>query len=143
LTPQKAAALILAKMALADGILDPAELDFLEELLVGHPESGTINELIDEARDRSLESLAAALEKYPDRFLVSFRVLLMASVDQHLDPREQQLYQQLLKLLEIKREDSLIFESTQAMARSGKLEQTHPRINEMYEQSSFFEGHHE
>ncbi|MDF1662657.1 MAG: hypothetical protein P1V97_12850 [Planctomycetota bacterium] len=143
MTPQKSAALILAKMALADDILDPAELDFLEQLLAGHPELGTINELVEEARDRSLKDLAEGLEKYPDRFLVAFRVLLMASVDQHLDPREQALYQELITLLKITKSDSLLLEKTEASARAGQLQEPDPRINQMYEDSSFFEGQHE
>lgn len=143
MTPQKSAALILAKMALADDILDPAEVDFLEQLLAGHPELGTINELVEEARDRSLKDLAEGLEKYPDRFLVAFRVLLMASVDQHLDPREQALYQDLISLLKITKSDSLLLEKTEASARAGQLQEPDPRINKMFEESSFFEGHHE
>lgn len=130
-------------MALADDVLDPAELDFLEQLLAGRPELGTINELVEEARERSLKELAEGLDKYPDRFLVAFRVLLMASVDQHLDPREQALYQELVDLLKIDKDDRLLLEKTEATARSGQLQEPDPRINQMYEQSSFFEGHHE
>lgn len=143
MTPQKSAALILAKMALADDILDPAEVDFLEQLLTGHPELGTINELVEDARSRSLKDLAEGLEKYSDRFLVAFRVLLMASVDQHLDPREQALYQELIALLKITKSDSLLLEKTEASARAGQLTEPDPRINKMYEDSSFFEGHDE
>jgi uncharacterized tellurite resistance protein B-like protein len=141
--PQKSAALILAKMALADGVLDASELDFLEQLIAGHPDLGTINELIEEARELTLETLTRGLERYADRFLIAFRVLLMARVDQHLDPREQLLYLKLLELLEIKAADCLLIESTEALARSGKLQEPDSRINEMYEQSSFFQGQHE
>jgi uncharacterized tellurite resistance protein B-like protein len=137
MTPRQVAALLLAKMALADEIIDPSERAFLQDMLHEGAEFASVDALLASARENSLESLVERLELYPDRFLIALRVFLMARIDQHLDAREEALFQKLLTLLHLTADDRLVIERTDLDARSGQLTEASPRVEEMFLASSF------
>lgn len=124
--------LVMVKMALADGVLSEAEVDFLSPYT-----EGNLDLLVQKARDINLPDLVKGLDSYPDRFFVAMRAACMALVDGHLDARERDLYERLLKLLEITPEDRVLIDESVDAIRGCPDEPPAARIQELYLQSSF------
>src|SRR5688572_10290619 len=129
--PRKAALLAMVKMALVDGTVSIEERRMLEPLL----EPGeSLPQLMDEARSTKLHELAAAIERYADRFFVALRAASMANVDAHLDAREETLYDELVELLGIEKRDRELIERSVAALDSPNTAPPEPRLEELYQQ---------
>ena len=130
---QRAAVLVMAKMALVDGTFSKTEKVFLAAI------AGTtsLDDLMAEARDASLEQLCRQVERYEDRFFIALRAYSMAHIDQHFDVKEQEAFARLVELLGLTDDDRRLIEVTRAAAESEKAEEPAPRLRELYEASSF------
>jgi hypothetical protein len=97
----------------------------------------SIDALLAEARDVELLSIVAQLDRYADRFFVALRSASMAHVDAHLDAREAALYDELVGALDITDDDMLLID--EAVRGLNELEPPpiHPRIAQLFQQSSF------
>jgi len=133
--PKRTAALILARMASCDGVIASVEREFLAEL-TGYPPFGDyMDTLIAEAVDFPLEVLLDRLTNYADRFFIAMRAYMMANVDADFDVTEERFFKRLVHWLAITDEDRELIQATHRGLRDN--EEPHPRILELYEQSSF------
>lgn len=130
---QRAAVLVMAKMALVDGTFSNIEKTFLAAM------AGTtdLDDLMAEARDTPLERLCQAVERYEDRFSIVLRAYSMAHIDQHFNVQEQEAYVHLVETLGISEDDRRLIEATRAAAESEQPQEPSPRLRELYEASSF------
>lgn len=138
MTSQESALLIIAKLALADGRIDEAEREFLTLLLEQSPSELRIDDLLKAAPKAELAELVGKVEKYEDRFFIALRAYLMAHVDWEYDRQEESLYGSLVKLLAIEAEDLELIKQTEIDLRSPEPKEPAPRVQELYERSSFF-----
>ena len=131
---QKATVLVMAHMALADGGISPEESDFLTPFL----EPGvSLEELLKEAQAHSLQELLEPIESYADRFFIALRAASMAHVDSQLDAQEEDLYERLVKLLEISPADQEVIARAVAAFLAEEAEEPEARVAELFAQSSF------
>ncbi len=134
--PKRTAALILARMAYCDGIIDPAERELLADLTGFPPYGDYMDTLLAEAQDFPLEVLVERLDNYADRFFIALRAYMMAQVDADFDVAEERFFKRLVNWLAITHEDrELIAETHRRIHRDPEPD---PRIRKLYEQSSFY-----
>jgi len=130
-------AIILAKMALKDGVLDDNEQDFLQEMcdvLVKEP----LEDVLEKARTEPLDGLLVHVESYPDRFFISMRAYMMAHADEHFDIQEEHFFDELITKLEITAEDLALIKRTGERLQLEDPGDPEPRLLELYNQSSFY-----
>ncbi len=130
---QRAAILVMAKMALVDGTFSNIEKTYLAAM------AGTtsLDDLLAEARDVPLEDLCRQVDRYEDRFFIALRAYSMAYIDQHFEVEERQAFARLVEMLGIAEEDRRLIEATHAAAESEQPEEPPARLRELYEASSF------
>lgn len=131
---RKAVLLAMTKMALIDGSVSEVEREMLEPLL---PSGQSLDELIHEAREQSLAALVGTIDRYADRFFLALRAASMAAVDEHLDAREEALYAELVELLQITPADRALIERAVAALSAVDPPPLDPRIEQLFQQSSF------
>lgn len=137
MSARKAALLVMAKMALSDGTVAEEERDFMRPLL----EAGDdLDALLDEAKGKTVAQLIEPVDKYADRFFIALRAASMAAIDDHLDAREEALYERLVAALEISDKDRKVIQRTVAALSEIGVQPVESRIEELYHQSSFAEG---
>lgn len=134
MSARKAAVLVMAKMALADGKLAEEERDMLAPLLDG---GDTLDALLEIAAKKKLDELVEPIDGYADRFFIALRARSMAAVDEQFDASEEAFYDRLVEKLGISADDRKIIE--QHVASFDSLDPTPPdaRVEELYKQSSF------
>ncbi len=137
---RESAALVLARMALADGTIDPTEREFLAEFCREVGVGAGVDTLIETAGGRSLEELVGAVRGYEDRFFIALRAYLMARVDASFDVSEERLFGDLVAALEIRPDDRRLIERTHRQLEAEEPGAPDPRIMELYRASSFFVG---
>ncbi len=130
---RQALVMVMAKMALADDTVSPEEVVFLSSLL----EPGeNLEELLENARTRSMAELVQPIEGYPDRFFIALRAACVAGIDEDFDPREQSAFADLVAVLGITEADQELI--LQGVADLGDPEATpHFRIEQLFAASSF------
>ncbi|MEM9188354.1 MAG: hypothetical protein AAGF12_04225 [Myxococcota bacterium] len=131
---RKATLLVMAKMALSDGVVAEEERSFLEPLLQGDE---TVDKLLAEAKDKKLEELVGTIENYADRFFIALRAASMASIDADLDAREEALYEKLVAVLEIPQDDQAVIKRSVAALDAIEAPPPEPRVEQLYRESSF------
>lgn len=134
MSARKATLLVMARMALADGTVSEQEKSFLAPLL--GPEDD-VEELLAQARDKTLAELIAPVESYADRFFIALRAASMAHVDTDFDAREEALYERLVTLLGIEESDRAVIDRSVELFVGEGPEEPEPRVEELYAQSSF------
>ncbi len=134
--PREAALLVLAKMSLCDGAIAPEERGYLLDLL-DDAQADRLDELLAQAQTCTLESLAAAVGHYPDRFFIALRAYALAHVDAHYNLAEATLFDSLVQLLHITAEDVALIAATEAVVEDALDEPFPVRLAELFEQSSF------
>ncbi len=134
MSARKAAVLVMAKMALADGSVAAEEREMLEPLL---GEGDTLDSVLEAAGAKKLDELVAPVDAYADRFFIALRARSMAAVDEDFDASEEALYERLIGKLEISAADREVIE--RHVAQMDSLDPTPPdaRLEELYKQSSF------
>lgn len=130
---RRAMVLVMTHMALADGKVTSQEAEFLTSML-GPGED--LASLETEARSRSLADLLEPLTVYADRFFVALRAASMAHIDLEFDAREEELYERLVKLLEIEKADCELIQRSVAALDADVPSDPEPRIFELFAQSS-------
>jgi len=128
-----AALVVMAKMVLIDGNMSRLE----EMFLAATAKTTSLEKLFDEAREHSLESLCARVERYEDRFFVALRAFSIAYIDRELGTREGHLFQEILDILGITPEDRLLIEQVRTDGESDSPAAHHPRLQALYAASSF------
>lgn len=135
-TPKQAAALILARMALSDGVIDPAERRMLAEVEGLSVDDPAMDQLLADAREVTLQELTDDLKPYADRFFVALRAYIMAHIDAHFDVAEEAFFHRLTMELGITASDQAVIQ--QIWRNIYEQDDTpHPRVLELYPQSSF------
>ena len=133
--PKRATALILARMASSDGVIDFAERELLADL-TGYPAYGDyMDTLLTEARAYPLEILIDQMDNYADRFFIAVRAYMMAQIDADFDIAEERFFSRLVTALEITEEDRVLIERTHRGIH--RNEEPDPRIIALYEASTF------
>lgn len=134
MSAKRAISLVMAKMALADGEVVGEEREFLKPML---DSDESLDDMLAEARSKSLAELVAPVQTYADKFFIAMRAAAMSRIDADFDAREEALYERLLALLKLEQSDQeLIERSLEAMDQVVPTE-PEPRIEELYMQSSF------
>ena len=128
--------LVLAKMALQDGVLDPSELAFLKAMSNAIPE-GDLEALIDEAHQHDLDELSETVETYADRFVIALRAYAIALADEHYDIEEEAFFGRLVHALGISVDDRALIETAVAALESDEPEAPPPRLVELFSESTF------
>lgn len=131
---QRTTALVMAKMALSDGVIADEERAFLTPMLA---EGETVDDLLEEAKGKSVQSLVGDIDNYADRFFIALRAASMAHVDAHLDAREEALLQELVTVLEVTEGDQALIQAHVSALESIEPVPTDPRLQQLYGQSSF------
>ena len=131
--------LVIAKMALQDGVVAVEERHTLEDMS-GGLSADELDAIIDEARDLSLDELLSGIDKYEDRFVIALRAYHMAHSDRSFDIEEELNFDLLVARFGITAEDKQLIERVQG-AMSGQAPVTpEPRLMTLHRGSSFFEG---
>ncbi len=131
---RRATVLVMAKMALSDGVIADEEREFLAPML-GADE--TVDKVLEAAKAKSVQELVQDVDNYADRFFVALRAASMAHIDAHLDAREEALLQELLKVLEITEADQGLIQGHVAALDAVVPAPPDPRVQALYQQSSF------
>jgi len=134
MTPARASLLLMAKIALSDGVLVEKEREFLIPLLA---QDETIESLLEEAQRNSYKELAAPVESYPDRFIVALRTATMAAVDRSFHEQEIHDLKELMDLLDISHSDWQVIQQSLDTMHIHQSVITDPRVEELYKKSSF------
>ena len=134
MSARRAAVLVMAKMALADGEVADAEREFLSPLL---DESDSLEALLKEAEGKKLVDLVSPIDAYADRFFIALRARSMAAIDAEFDAREEALYERLVRALEITADDRQLIERQVDALDSIEPIPPDPRLEELFKQSSF------
>ncbi|MCX4244981.1 hypothetical protein [Paraliomyxa miuraensis] len=98
--------------------------------------SSDVESVLRRARDHELPALALAVTHYPDRFVIVLRAAFMATVNFELDPREQQLFEDLVELMALTREDRELIREEASKLAVGEPGPVHPRVALMQRESS-------
>lgn len=130
----EAGALVLARMAWADGEIADSEREYLASVL---PAGSDVDGLLERAREHELLQLVSAVTHYPDRFVIVLRAAFMATMNLDLDPRERQLFEDLVGMMELLPEDRDLIRQEAADLATGDRTALHPRIAELQAESSF------
>jgi hypothetical protein len=125
---------IMAKMALSDGVVTEDERNYLSSLL--HDDE-TVEALLYDARSGSLRELLDTVDRYADRFFIAFRAAKMARADRALDVREEALYEDIVSSLEITDADQQLIEESVDLLSSALPIAPAPRLKELFRESSF------
>ena len=131
---RKATLLVMAKMALSDGEVAQEERGFLQEML---QPGETVDALLAEAKGRSMKELVAPIDRYADRFFVALRAYAMSTIDMELVAREEAAFERLVTELAIKPSDCELIKRVVAEAESEEPEAPDPRVEELFQASSF------
>lgn len=129
---------VLAKMALMDGVVEPAERAFLEEVVSTSNVDTTVDQLFDLAATQTLEELIEKVDKYEDRFFIALRAYLVAHSDQHYDVEEEAFFNNLVEVLGINDDDRAHIEQAEKNLQLEEPPEPDPHILELYYNSSFF-----
>ena len=86
MSTKRTTALVMAKMALADGVITDEEKGFLQPVL---PPGENMDEVLTEAKGLTLKELISRVDNYADRFFIAMRAASMAYVDLEFDAREE------------------------------------------------------
>lgn len=131
---KRAAALVMARMALADGQITEEERGFLEPVL---PQGESVDEVLAEAKNHTMAELLAQVDNYADRFFIAMRAASMAYVDLEFDAKEEAALERLLGAVNLSDEDMTLLRET--VDDMGKADPSPPgaRLAELFEQSSF------
>lgn len=130
---RQALILVMAKMALADGKISEEERGFLESML---EEGEDLQELLDQARQKTLSELVSPIELYADRFFIALRAACIAHIDVDFDAREESTFQDLVQTLGLTPSDrELILDGVHSLDDPHAV--PNPRIEQLFEQSSF------
>ena len=95
------AAHLLAKLALADGFIDPYEKELLEDSLSQFKSGLSVDALIESSKSKSIDDLCNQLNNEADRFFILVRCHLMVSIDDEVTTGEQELLERILNRLPI------------------------------------------
>lgn len=98
---KKSMALLLIKMAQADGEIDALEHSLLQEFI---GEEVVVESLTSEVEKTNLETLAKSITSPADRFFMRVRCQLMAWADGELASEEAGLLEEIVKLLPLSKE---------------------------------------
>ena len=124
---------IMAKMAMADGLIADEEKGVLEAMLEGDE---TIDRVLSTAKDASFYDLIRPVDSYADRFFIALRAACLANIDDEFDGDEKSLFDILILELGINSADKqLILEGVESL-RNPEAE-PNPRIDEIVASSSF------
>lgn len=113
--------------------------EMLELLFWDMPEKPTPEEIVDQARTRDLEDLCQGVDLYEDRFFIALRAYTMAYADLELDQAEEALFDRLIQLFQIQPKDLRLIRETELMMRSFRPKPLDPRVENLYQKSSFFQ----
>ena len=133
--------LLIAKMALQDGVVAAEERRALEDMS-GGMSGAEIDAMIDEARRRSLDDLLGAVEKYEDRFVIALRVYHMAHSDRRYDIAEEMNFDLLATRFGITEADKALIARVQGAMDGDAPAVPEPRLMTLHRGSSFFDGDH-
>ncbi len=133
---RSAAVAVTAKMALMDGEIGNPERALLEELLGTGP---IVDEVVEYARTVPLKDLLTRVNRYEDRFFVTYRAYFMAAADGTLDIAELRIFNRLVREFAIASGDRDLIVETHARLTAEKPADPDPRVMELYRASSFFE----
>lgn len=131
--------LVIAKMALQDGVVAPEERQALEDMSFGV----TVDELdgvIEEAKSRTLDELLNGIEKYEDRFIIALRAYHMAHSDRSYDIEEELNFELLVDRFLISTDDRALIKRVQGGMSGQTPVVPEPRLLELHRGSSFFGG---
>lgn len=132
------ALLVLAKLALADGKIEPNEREFLEEYVGQSAAFETVDGLLEVAKGQSLEDMLSELDcSYEDKFFIALRAYLMAHVDHHYDVKEEALFNKLVDSLGILKSDRALIHEAELLVKAQEPRDPPLRIQELYRKSSF------
>lgn len=132
-------ALILAKMALMDGVIDDREKTMLNEVCAELPSRPDVDELIENARRTPIDSLLSGIKSYEDQLLIAMRAFSMANVDADFHPDEQSLYEQIAQTFDISSTDRELIEEVGLLALEHSMSHFPKRMIDIYAQSSFWD----
>ena len=135
--PKRTAALLLAKMAASDGVIEDSEREMLTELTGFGPNSGEMEQLLKEANQADTLNLVEMLDCYPDRFFIALRAYMMAHVDAHFDVTEEAFFKKLVVHMNITEADRGLIQDAVNNLYKGN-EEPDPRIMALYKESSFY-----
>ncbi len=127
----------MAKMALADNVIDQSERDMLEQFCSASCSGLGIDAALDQARTSKVDELAAHVTRYADRFFVALRAYMMATVDSEVHEAELKLYRHLLESFSIPRDDQELIRRTALDMHSTEPAEPDPRIHDLFQKSSF------
>jgi len=133
--PKRTAALILARMASCDGVIDSAERELLADLTGFPPFGDYMDTLLAEALEFPLQVLIDRLDNYADKFFIAMRAYMMAQIDADFDVAEERFFTRLVAELAITKSDHALIERTHLGIH--RNEAPDPRILELYRQSTF------
>lgn len=137
MNPTQVCAVLIAKMALRDGVLDPTEQEFLTEMCEVLVDD-TVDHIISLAESSGLDVLIPQVEKYEDRFFIAVRAYMMAHADDHYDESERAFFDELVEALEITASDRALIEGLAADEQRAEAFEPSPRLLSLYESSSFY-----
>jgi hypothetical protein len=131
---KRTVALVMAKMALADGVVTEEEKGFLQPVI---PPGEDLDEVLVEAKSVSLSDLISQVENYADRFFIAMRAASMAHVDLDLDAREEAALERLMSAVDLTEDDLQLLRETVDDMNNPTASPPGPRLAELFEQSSF------
>lgn len=131
--------LLIAKMALQDGVVAPEELQTLEDMSGGFT-SQELEAIIEEAKSRTLDELLSGIDKYEDRFVIALRAFHMAHSDRSYDIEEELNFELLITRFGISAEDRGLIERVQGGMSGESPVAPEPRLLALHRGSSFFSG---
>jgi hypothetical protein len=137
--PRRRCLLVLAKMALQDGVVREEERQTLEDMAEGLG-SAEIDDIVVEAEVADFEDLLGGIEKYEDRFLIALRAYHMANTDAVFDLVEEASFARLVEVFGITDEDRQLIERVGAGTPADGAAAPEPRLMELHRGSSFFDG---
>ena len=96
----------VAKMILADEKIHPAEMSFFKNLsLEKDLDQAGIEKILEDAKATTLDELGEGLQTYEDRLFVVQQVYYVAQCDEDYALSEMKLFDEMVKLFGIKKED--------------------------------------
>ena len=100
-TTDLTAAHLLAKLALADGFIDPYEKELLQDSLSQINNVLDVDALIESSKSTNIDDLCNQLNNEADRFFILVRCHLMVSIDDEVTDSEQKMLERILNRLPI------------------------------------------
>jgi len=134
---------LIAKMILADEKIHPAEVNFFKNLSVENDlDNAATKRLFEEAKAKSLEELVLPVKKYEDRLFIVQQAYYVAHCDKDYALSEMKMFDEMIKLFGIKKDDIKRIESSAATLIEGRYDIFfNPDISYLHNnfmQSSFF-----